>query len=454
MTILDTLRPHRGPAAEPRPPWRSRIRTSNRATFASLRQRNYRLFFTGQAISLVGTWMQAVAQSLLVFHLTGSGTWVGLVIAAQTLPVLLGGPYGGLVADRLNKRRLLTATQAYKGLLGLGLGLTVALGTVQLWMVVAFAVGLGIGNVFDNPARQTFIPEMVGADLLGNAISLNSILVNAARAVGPAIAGILIATVGYSICFMLDAGSYVAVVVALLLMDATKLHRSKPSPRTKGQVREGLRYVRRTPELFVPLLMMTLVGALAYEFQVSLPVLALHTFDGGPDTYGFMTAAMGVGAIFGGFRVARRTGWGVGPLMRATSIFGIAILALALSPWLWLAMIALLFVGATSIGFLAGASTTLQLTADPQMRGRVMALWAVAFLGTTPIGGPIVGWVAQHAGARWALGLGAVAAIGAAVLGRAMLRRADKRGATQRAAALREAAGPVDLADLTLAEDR
>jgi MFS family permease len=286
---------------------------------------------------------------------------------------------------------------------------------------MAFAVAFGATNVVDSPTRQTFISEIVGRDLLGNAVSLNSIIVNAARAIGPAVAGILIVTVDLGACFLIDAASYVAVLIALALMNARTLHRSEPEPRRPGQIREGLRYVRATPHLFAVLLMMTLVGTFAYEFQVSLPVFASQTFGGGADAYGFMTAAMGIGAVLGGLNAARRGTWSVDAVITAAALFGATILVTAIAPFLWVATLALLAVGATSITFLAGASTTLQLTSAPHMRGRVMALWAVAFLGSTPVGGPIVGWVAQHAGARWSLVLGAVAAFGAAALGRALL---------------------------------
>ncbi len=393
-------------------------------TFSSLRIRNYRLYFTGQGISLCGTWMQRVAQSWLVLTISHSGTALGLVTAAQFVPMLAGGPYGGLVADRVDKRRMLIATQTAQALLALTLGLLTVSGAVHLWMVFVIAFALGTTNVFDTPGRQSFVMEMVGPDQLRNAVTLNSVLVNAARAIGPAVAGVLIATVGTGLCFLLNAGSFVAVLASLLLLDSSRFHRSRPVARARGQVREGLRYVARTPGLLTPLLMMAAIGTLAYEFQVVLPVLARHTFHGGAGAYGTMTAAMGIGAVVGGLAVARRSGARPRALPVAAIAFGVVILIAAAAPSLGVEYVALLGVGAGSVGFLALANSTLQLGASADMRGRVMALWAMAFMGTTPIGGPIDGFVAQHAGARAALALGGATAVIAGLAGaRSLLRR-------------------------------
>ena len=398
-----------------------------RRAFASLANRNYRRFFIGQSLSLTGTWMQTVAQSWLVLELTGSGTVLGGVVAIQTLPVLLLAPYGGLVVDRTNKRRLLQATQSTLALLALTLGLLTLLHVVRLWMVLLLAAGLGLTNSLDNPARQAFVPEMVGADAVGNAVSLNSVMNNAARAVGPAVAGVLIVTVGLASCFLINAASFIAVLVALTAMNPARLHPTEQAPHAAGQLLEGLRYVRRTPRLLTPLLMMALIGALSYEFQVVLPLLARRTFHGNADAYGYLTAAFGAGAVLGGIAVASRRPRGLRAVVISAGAFGIAMLLAAAAPTLALELGALALVGAASVTFMSRGNTTLQLTAVPQMRGRVMALWAVAFIGTTPIGGPIVGYVAQQAGPRWGLALGGLAALTATAIALHPYYRDSKR---------------------------
>jgi MFS family permease len=402
------------------------------ATFAALSEPNFRRFFAGQAVSMIGTWMQSVAQSWLVLELTGSGTSLGLVIALQTLPVLLGAPYAGLIADRVDKRRLLVMTQSVMGVLALTLGLLTVTGTVQLWMVYVLAVGLGAANAVDNPTRQSFILEMVGPEHLRNAVTLNSVLVNAARAVGPAVAGVLIATIGVGICFLINAGTFAAVIFALLTLDRSALHPSVPAPRERGQLRAGFRYVRHTSSLLVPLGMMALVGCLAYEFQVVLPVVARSTYGGGAQAYGFLTAAMGIGAVVGGLAVASRGLSGTRPLIAASTVFGVVILIAAAAPTLAFACVAMALVGAGSVAFLAIGNSTLQLAASPQMRGRVMALWAVAFLGSTPIGGPIAGFVSQHFGGRAGLVMGGIACLVAAGGGWLVMKRMQSSSGPER----------------------
>jgi MFS family permease len=420
----------------------NRIFALSRQTFAALAIPNYRRYFTGQAISLIGTWMQTVAQSWLIFKLTGSATDVGWAVALQTLPVLVLGPYGGVVADRIDKRKLMMALQSMMGLLALVLGLLVVTHTIRVWEVFGLAFLLGLNNCFENPARQSFVLEMVGQKDLRNAVSLNSTLVNAARAVGAAMAGIVIAAGGIGVCFLLNGVSFGAVVYSLASMDVAALRPTLPTHREKGQLRAGFRYAATTVEIGVPLVMMALVGCLAYEFQVVLPALA-KTFHGGGATYGFMTAAMGVGAIFGGLYTAARGRTGVWPMITSSAVFGVVLLIAAVAPTLPLELVALLIVGAASVSFLSKGNSSLQLAAAPQMRGRVMALWAVAFLGSTPIGGPIAGAVSEYFGARWGLVLGASACLLAAAFGAVVLRRitrsdADRAGdphATQDAAA-------------------
>ncbi|HEX4465593.1 MAG TPA: MFS transporter, partial [Solirubrobacteraceae bacterium] len=319
----------------------TRVLAAGRTTFAALAIPNFRRYYAGQAVSLTGTWMQMAAQSWLVLTLTGSATQLGLVIALQTLPVLLLGPYGGVVADRVDKRRLMVVLQSIMGVQALVLGLLTVTGNVHVWEIGALAALLGLNNAFENPARQAFMLEMVGPESLRNAISLNSVLVNVARSIGPAVAGILIATVGEGVCFLVNAVSFVAVVSSLQTLDRTAISPSPPSGREPGQLREGLRYVRSTPELALPLLMMALVGCLAYEFQVTLPVMAKQGLHVGATGFGFMTAAMGVGAVAGGLVVAARGRTGMPMLVGAATAFGALLLLAGAAPNLPVELVAL-----------------------------------------------------------------------------------------------------------------
>jgi len=401
----------------------TRLMGAGRVTFAALAIPNYRRYIAGQSISLIGTWMQMAAQSWLVLTLTGSATTLGVIVALQTLPVLLLGPYGGVIADRVDKRRLMVALQIAMGVQALVLGILTVTGAVRLWEIGALAALLGLNNAFENPARQSFMLEMVGAESLRNAVSLNSVLVNVARVIGPAVAGVLIATVGEGVCFLVNAASFVAVVASLTTLDRSAIFPSTPSGREPGQLREGLRYVRSTPELGMPLLMMALAGCLAYEFQVTLPVMARQGLHAGATGYGFMTAAMGVGAVVGGLFVAAKGRTGLPTLVVAATAFGVVLVFAGLAPSLPVELFALALAGGASISFMATGNSTLQLNAAPSMRGRVMSLWFVAFQGSTPIGGPIVGWVMAEAGARAGLGLGGVSCLVVALLGLVAIRR-------------------------------
>jgi len=399
------------PTAEPIPaPARSW-----RDTFSSLKIPNYRLYFTGQSISLVGTWMQMTAQSWLVLTLTHSATALGLVTALQTLPVLLLGPYGGVIADRANKLRLMTILQSVMGVQALVLGLLTVTHVVRFWEVCVLAMFLGVNNAFENSPRQSFIREMVGTDQLRNAITLNSVTVNAARAVGPGVGGILIASVGVGICFLLNAASFIAVVSSLLLMNRAQLKPTRPAPRAKGQLREGLRYAARTRAIAVPLAMMGLVGLFAYEFQVTLPVLTQHTFHGGSEVFGFITAVMGIGAVVGGLFTAARGRTGIRAMVYAATGFGLTLLLCAYAPNLAVVYVAMFFAGWASVSFISIGNSTIQLAARPEMRGRVLSLWQVAFQGTTPIGGPLVGWIIVLSDPRTGVAVGGVACLAAAI---------------------------------------
>ena len=402
-------------------------RSVAKKTFRSLRVRNYRLYFAGQVVSMTGTWMQWVAQGWLVLRMTGSGFLVGAVTATQFLPMLLGGAYGGVIADRVDKRKLLIGTQSTAGLLALILGVLVTTGAVRLWMVFALALTLGIVNAIDNPARQSFVSEMVDRSEVTNAVSLNSVLANGTRVVGPAVAGFLIAGVGIGLCFLINAASYIGVVVGLLLMRSDELYANERTERRPGQLREGLRYVRRRSELWLPLMLMVVVGTLAYNFSVLLPLLSRFTFDRGPAGYGEMFSVLSVGAVVSGLTVAAmgRATQRIAAL--AALSFGVSTLIVAVMPTFGAELAAVLAVGAASTVFVAVTNSVLQLRASPAFRGRVMALFAIAFLGTTPLGAPLVGWIGEHLGPRAGFAFGAVAAIVAATVALVLLPRLGRR---------------------------
>ncbi|MEA2178686.1 MAG: hypothetical protein QOG77_1983, partial [Solirubrobacteraceae bacterium] len=321
--------------------------------FPALAIPNYRRYLTGQSVSLAGTWMQMTAQAWLVLTLSNSPSALGIIVALQTLPVLVLGPYGGVIADRVDKLRLMISLQSVMGVLALVLGLLTVTGEVRLWHVGVLAALLGVNNAFENPARQSFMLEMVGRESLRTAVSLNSTMVNLARVIGPAVGGILIAGVGVGICFLINAASFVVVIATLLHLDRAAIAPSTPIVRGRGQLREGLRYVARSPELGIPLLMMALAGVFAFEFQVTLPVLAKEALQQGSEGFGLMTAAMGLGAVGGGLLVAARGKTGLVPLTRAAAAFSVFMLLAAFAPNLPLALAALVLVGWGSVSFMA-----------------------------------------------------------------------------------------------------
>ncbi len=327
-----------------------------------------------------------------------------------------------MAADRFSKRTVLYFTQSAAGLLALILGVLVATNTVTLWMVYVLAFLLGWVNVFDNPARQTFVIELVGEDKLRNAITLYSTLVNLARVIGPTIAAILIASIGIAPCFILNGLSYSAVVIMLALMRSSELQVTPPLPKTKGQLREGINYVRTTPILRDTLLMLAIIGMLTFEFQVSLPLLAEYTFNSGASGLAYLSASLGLGAVIGGLAVASQRRNTPTLLVAAAFLFGATVLAAALMPTIFLSGLILVFAGACSIYFTSLGNSILQLSSSPQMRGRVMSFWSIAFLGSTTIGGPIVGWFAQTFGDRWGLAIGGIAGLAAGLLGWINLR--------------------------------
>lgn len=396
------------------------------ATFAALRSRNYRLFFAGQTISVMGTWMQKIAQAWLVLSLTGSGTLLGVTVALQHLPTLLFSPWGGLLADRLDKRRMLLWTQSTAAVPALLLGILTAADRISLWMVLSLALALGAVEALDKPTRQSFVIEMVGHRDLTNALTLHNIMVNAGKIGGPAIAGVLITTVGLPSTFLLNAASFMAVVASLAMMRRDQLYTAGPAQRGRGQLREGLRYVSGEPGLLGPLVLLTVTGLFAYEWVVTLPLLAHDTFGGNAQVAGFMFTAMGAGAVIGGLVVAGTLQATTNRLVLGGIAFAVLLTGVAVSPTLVIAYVLLFFVGAASVAFRAVASSLLQLRARPQLRGRVVALLVVATAGTTPIGGPLLGWVGETFGARVAVGLGGVATAVAAGLTMLYLRRAAR----------------------------
>ena len=396
-----------------------------RRSFHSLAIPNYRRYFAGQLVSLSGNWMQVVAEMWLILSLTNSGTAVGLTAALQFLPMLLFAAWGGLLADRFSKRHLLLVTQALMAAPALALWGLTATGAVEPWMVYGLVFARGTVNSVDNPTRQSFVTEMVGSERVVNAVGLNSALIHAARIFGPAGAGVVIATLGVAPCFLLNALTFAAMIVALRSMEPRQLHPAPRAPRGRGALRATVRYVLSTPALAVPLGMMALVGTLGFNFQVILPLLARFTFEGGAGAYTVLAITMAGGALAGSlFTGSRRQVTHRYLIAAALGFGGLAAIA-ALAPTLATEAIVLVPLGAASVAFAAGANASLQLAAEPTMRGRVMALYSMVFLGSTPIGGPIAGWLSEAAGPRAALALTATAASVAGLGAYLFLRRAE-----------------------------
>jgi MFS family permease len=386
--------------------------------FAALSVPNFRRYIAGQSLSLIGTWVETVAQALLVLQLTHSGTILGLTTAARYGPILLLSPSAGLLVDRYPKRHILLGTQAGLGLVSAALGVSVLTGEVRLWQVVVLGLLFGTFSAVDNPARQAFVQEVVGRDLVRNAVTLNSTTVNVARVIGPTIAAVLVSTIGIGWCFVVNAVSFIFVIASLLLLDTRSLYPAAPAPRRRGELREGLRYAARVPEIARPLLMMALIGTFTFEFEVSLPLLATKTFHGTGTTYSWLLGAFGVGAVAGGLYAARWARTGVTRLTRAAFAYAIAVGLIALAPTLATAVGACILTGAATITFLTTGNSTIQLASEPDHRGRVTALWSMALVGSTPIGSPIIGAISDAAGPRYALALGAAACLAAVVVGR------------------------------------
>jgi MFS family permease len=402
----------------------TRLRGAARDTFRSLHVRNFRLFFGGQLISQVGNWLTLVAQTLLVLKLTDSGIALGALAAAQFGPVLLLGPWAGLVADRSDKRRLLLIVQTLAMLQSFTLAALAFSGNPPVWSIYLVAIFGGCTIAFDNPARRAFVVEMVPEDDVHNAVSLNSALMTSARVFGPALAGLLVATVGFGWCFLTDGLSYLAVLLGLYMMRSEELRPAPVTPKKKHQVRDGLKYAHSLPQLFVPLVMMAVVGTLSYNFQTIFPLFTTRDLGGTGTTFTILFSVVSVGALIGALGTARRTSISVRSVAVASLGYGVAMAMMAFVPNQLSAYVVGILLGVTSIAFLTASTSIVQVESAPEMRGRVLALQAMLFLGSTPVGGPIVGWVSQQFGARWAIGLGAVAALGAGAWGMVRARRA------------------------------
>ena len=381
-----------------------------RKSFASLQVPNYRLYFGGQIVSLAGNWMQIVAELWLILQITGSGTAVGIATALQFTGILLFGALGGSLADRFDKRKLLIVSQTAMAVPAVALAVLAATGAAEAWMVFALIGLRGLVLAVDNPARQSFVIEIVGPERVVNAVGLNSVLIHSARISGPAVAGVVIAVSGVALCFALNALSFVAMLVALVRMRPAALRRPEPR-RTKHGVRRAFRYVLATPELRTPLVLMAVLGTLGFNFQVIIPLLAEGTFGGDVSAYSLLMIAMGVGSILGALTLGARTQASRTLIAAAAAGFGVAALLAAAAPTIELEMVALALLGACAVTFAAGINSGLQLNAAPEMRGRVAALYSIVFLGSTPIGGPIAGWLGEAVDPRAPLVLAGVAAL-------------------------------------------
>ncbi|WP_303659573.1 MFS transporter [Streptantibioticus silvisoli] len=379
---------------------------TKRQTFSSLKVRNYRLFATGGVISNTGTWMSRIAQDWLVLSITGSSTAVGVTTALQFLPMLLFGLYGGVIADRYPKRALLMVTQAAMGLLGLALAVLTLSGHVHVWHVYLIAFLLGVVTVVDNPTRQSFVVEMVGPRDVRNAVSLNSANFQTARLVGPAVAGVLITAVGSGWAFLINGLSFTAPLIGLLMMRPAEFHHVERAPRGKGQLREGLHYVAGRPDLIWPIVLIGFIGTFGFNFPIWLSAFAHTVFGSGASTYGLFNTAMAIGSLIGALLAARRVTTRMRMLLGAAMVFGALEMAASLSPSIWLFVGLLVVVGMFGITINTTANSSVQLATDPAMRGRVMSLFMMVFVGGTPLGGPLVGWITDTYGARVGFFLG------------------------------------------------
>ena len=399
------------------------INLAARETFRSLRHRNFRLFFAGQFVSQTGTWLTMIATTLLVYDLTKSATAVGILTACQFGPVLLLSAWSGLVADRRDKRKLLMIAQVGAMAKSFALAGFAFLDHPPSAALYAISVVGGVATAFDNPARRSYVVEMVPEADVQNAVSINSALMTSSRIFGPAFAGLLIATVGYGWTFMIDGLSYLAVLYGLWLIDPSKIRTGPVAPRGRGQIRAGFRYLRQVPVLWTSMVIMAIVGTLTFNFQVVFPDFVHRTLGGDTTDFALLFSVTSVGSLVGALATARRTTVELRDVIVSAALYGAAMAVLGLAPNLLAAYVVALFVGFTSIAFLTTATAIVQLRADPVMRGRVLALQSMVFIGSTPIGGPILGAICDAFGARAGIAIGAAGALGAAWLGMVMGRR-------------------------------
>ncbi|TQJ74795.1 MFS transporter [Streptomyces sp. SLBN-31] len=403
-----------GAASAPAPTAPTPSRKSS--MFSSLRVRNYRLFFLGQVVSNIGTWMQRIAQDWLVLSLTGSATAVGVTTGLQFLPMLLFGLYGGVLVDRLPKRRTLLFTQSAMGLSGIALAVLTLSGHVQVWHVYLAAFFVGLATVVDNPARQSFVTEMVGRDQLQNAVSLNSANFQSARLIGPAVAGVMITGVGTGWAFLFNGLSFIATLTGLVMMRSRELHAVERAPRGKGQLREGLHYVAGRPELIWTIVLIGFVSTFGFNFPVYLSAFADDVFHAGAGSYSLFNTLMAVGSLAGALLAARRGTARMRVLVVAAAAFGTLEIVAALAPSLWLFALFMVPIGMFGMTVNVTANTSVQMSTDPAMRGRVMSLYMMVFMGGSPVGAPIAGWVTDTYGVRAGLAAGGAIAAGAAVV--------------------------------------
>jgi len=394
-----------------------------RTTFRALHNRNFRLFFCGQLISQAGTWLTTIGLVLLVLSRTNSGVAIGLLTVCQFGPVLLFGAYGGLVADRSDKRRLLVITQTLEMLQSFALGILAFLPNAPLPAFYVTALAGGVMLAFDNPARRSFVSEMVPLDEVQNAVTLNTALMTSARVIGPTVAGALVVVVGYGWCFTIDGVSYLAVIASLLLMRRAELFQPPRVARAKGQLRAAVRYVQRVPDLWIPLTMMTIVGTLTFNFTVVIPLFVEHTLGGSAQSFTSLYSLLSVGSVVGALVAARMQRIDTVHVAWASLAFGAAMTVFGLMPTLVAAFPVAMVVGGASTTFITSSTATVQVASDPLLRGRVLALQSMLLIGTTPIGGPLLGWICDTFGARVGIGVGAVAALAAGTWGMAAVRR-------------------------------
>ena len=406
---------------------KGRAATAARTTFRSLRTRNFRLFFVGQLISQSGTWLTMIALTLLVLHLTNSGIAIGLLAACQFGPILVFGAYGGLVADRSDKRRLLVITQTLEMLQSFALAALAFLPHPPLPAFYVVAAAGGLMLAFDNPARRSFVSEMVPVDDVQNAVMLNTAIMTSSRIIGPAIAGVLVVTTGYGWCFTIDGISYLAVIASLLLMRRAELRTPPKVVRAAGQLRAALHYVREVPDLWISLTMMTVIGTLTFNFAVVIPLFVKHSLGGSTASFTLLYSVLSIGSLVGALTAAHMQEIDTAHVVRAAFAFGAAMLVFAIVPSLPFAFPVAMFVGAASTVFITSSTAIVQVRSDSAMRGRVLALQAILLIGTTPIGGPLLGFICDTLSARAGVFVGGVAAVGAGAWGLWAHRRVLER---------------------------